>query len=160
MDADREIEDAFRDAEEFHPLRNAEDDPLSSSSDDAIALRFADRHASDLRFVAKWGQWLRHNGRQWRHDDTLHARDLARDVCRVSAEEFDYKTAVKIQSAKTISAVELLARADSAPRGDGRPVGRRSVVVEYARRRGRPEDGHPAPSSYDLRTTAKGTIPS
>ena len=112
MDADREIEDAFRDAEEFHPLRNAEDDPLSSSSDDAIALRFADRHASDLRFVAKWGQWLRHNGRQWRHDDTLHARDLARDVCRVSAEEFDYKTAVKIQSAKTISAVELLARAD------------------------------------------------
>ena len=112
MDADREIEDAFRDAEEFHPLRNAEDDPLSSPSDDAIALRFADRHASDLRFVAKWGQWLRHNGRQWRHDDTLLARDLARDVCRVSAEEFDYKTAVKIESAKTISAVESLARAD------------------------------------------------
>ena len=96
MDADREIEDAFRDAEEFHPLRNADDDPLSSPSDDAIALRFSERHASGLRFVAKWGQWLRHNGRQWRHDDTLHARDLARDVCRVSAEEFDYKTAVKI----------------------------------------------------------------
>ena len=112
MDADREIEDAFRDAEEFHPLRNAEDDPLSSSSDDAIALRFADRHASDLRFVANWGQWLRHNGRQWRHDNTLLARDLARDVCRVCAEEFDYKTAVKIESAKTISAVESLARAD------------------------------------------------
>ena len=112
MDADREIEDAFRDAEEFHPLRKAEDDPLSSSSDDAIALRFADRHASDLRFVANWGQWLRHNGRQWRHDNTLLARDLARDVCRVCAEEFDYKTAVKIESAKTISAVESLARAD------------------------------------------------
>ena len=40
MDADREIEDAFRDAEEFHPPRNVEDDPLSSPSDDAIALRF------------------------------------------------------------------------------------------------------------------------
>ena len=111
-DADREIEDAFRDAEEFRPLRNAEDDPLSSSSTDAIALRFADRHASDLRFVANWGQWLRHNGSYWRHDNTLLARDLARDVCRVCAEEFDYKTAVKIESAKTISAVELLARAD------------------------------------------------
>jgi putative DNA primase/helicase len=112
MDADREIEDAFRDAEEFHPQRNVEDDPLSSPSDDAIALRFSERHASDLRFVANWGQWLRHNGRQWRHDDTLHARDLARDVCRASAEEFDYKTAIKIASAKTISAVESLARSD------------------------------------------------
>ena len=50
MDADREIEDAFRDAEEFHPLRNADDDPLSSPSDDAIALRFSERQASGLRF--------------------------------------------------------------------------------------------------------------
>jgi putative DNA primase/helicase len=112
MDADREIEDAFRDAEEFHPFRNTEDEPLSSPSDDAIALRFAARHASELRFVANWGQWLRHNGRQWRHDDTLQVRDLARDVCRESGEEFDPKTAVKVQSAKTISAIESLARAD------------------------------------------------
>ena len=34
------------------------------------------------------------------------------ETCRASAEEFDYKTAIKIASAKTISAVESLARSD------------------------------------------------
>jgi hypothetical protein len=27
-------------------------------SDEALALRFADRHAGDLRFVAAWSKWL------------------------------------------------------------------------------------------------------
>jgi hypothetical protein len=28
-------------------------------SDEALALRFADLHADDLRYVAAWGKWLR-----------------------------------------------------------------------------------------------------
>jgi hypothetical protein len=101
MKADAVIKDAVRDAEEFLP-QNSEESPLESFSDDAIALRFAVRHAPALRFVAKWGQWLRHNGAQWQPDDTLHARDLARDVCRLAAAEAGPRTAVKIKSSKTI----------------------------------------------------------
>jgi hypothetical protein len=29
-----------------------------NNSDEALALRFAERHANDLRFVAAWGKWL------------------------------------------------------------------------------------------------------
>jgi hypothetical protein len=27
-------------------------------SDEALALRFAERHADNLRYVATWGKWL------------------------------------------------------------------------------------------------------
>jgi putative DNA primase/helicase len=82
-------------------------------SDDALALRFADRHSADLRFVAGWGKWLRWDAARWRFDDTLHAYDLARRVCREAAAECNKpKIAVAIASAKTVAAVERLARAD------------------------------------------------
>ena len=83
-------------------------------SDDALALRFADRHAADLRFVAAWGKWFCWDGVCWRQDDTLHAYDLARRICREAAAECDGKETAKaaIASAKTIAAVERLARAD------------------------------------------------
>ena len=42
-------------------------------SDEALALRFAERHASDLRFVAAWNKWLSWDGRRWRFDVTLRA---------------------------------------------------------------------------------------
>ncbi len=32
-------------------------------SDEALALRFAERHADDLRYVAAWGRWLRGQAR-------------------------------------------------------------------------------------------------
>jgi putative DNA primase/helicase len=111
MDADREIEDAFRDAEEFHPQRNVEDDPLSSPSDDAIALRFrsdtpqtcglSQTGASGCAITAGNGGMT-----------TRCMLVILLETCRASAEEFDYKTAIKIASAKTISAVESLARSD------------------------------------------------
>jgi putative DNA primase/helicase len=31
-------------------------------SDDALALRFAERYGDELRYVAKWSQWLRWTG--------------------------------------------------------------------------------------------------
>ncbi|WP_292530245.1 phage/plasmid primase, P4 family [Methylocystis sp.] len=82
-------------------------------SDDALALRFVDKHAGDLRYVAKWGQWLSWRGTHWRFDDTLRAFDMARAVCRGAATECNKpKIASVIASAKTVAAVERLAKSD------------------------------------------------
>jgi putative DNA primase/helicase len=82
-------------------------------SDEAIALEFAERHSGDLRFVAAWGKWLHWDGTCWRFDDTLLAFDLARKICRDAATRTNKpKIAAAVASAKTVAAVERLARAD------------------------------------------------
>jgi len=54
-------------------------------SDENLALRFADTHKDRLRYVAKWGRWLEWDGNKWKFEDTLHAMDLARAICRSAA---------------------------------------------------------------------------
>lgn len=85
-------------------------------SDEALALRFAAKHAADARFVAAWGRWLLWDGTRWQFDDTLHAFDLARGICRVASAEItdpkQKKLAAAIASAKAVAAVASLARAD------------------------------------------------
>lgn len=82
-------------------------------SDDALALRFADQHADDLRYVAKWGKWYSWTGSHWRTDDTLDAYDMVRATCReIAAECNEPRVATAIASAKTVAAVERLAKAD------------------------------------------------
>jgi putative DNA primase/helicase len=82
-------------------------------SDEALALRFAERHGSDLRYVAAWARWLHWDMARWRQDDTLYAFDLARRVCRQAATECNKgKIATAIASAKTRAAIENLARSD------------------------------------------------
>ena len=82
-------------------------------SDEDLALRFAARHALDLRYVAAWGKWLRWADSHWQPDDTLFAFHLARAVCREAAAECNkQKIAAVIASAKTEAAVERLAKAD------------------------------------------------
>ena len=84
-------------------------------TDEALALRFADLHADDLRYVATWGRWLHWNGTHWRLDDTLQAFDFAREVCREAAAAIPHKKAklaAVIASAKTVAAIERLAKAD------------------------------------------------
>lgn len=51
-------------------------------SDEALAITFAQRHADNLRYVAKFGRWMSWTGQFWRSDDTLHAFNLARDLSR------------------------------------------------------------------------------
>jgi putative DNA primase/helicase len=80
-------------------------------SDDALALRFTERYEDDLRFVAAWKRWMRWDGQRWRHDNTLRVFDLARAVCREASTEVN-KGAKGIASAKTVAAVEYLARTD------------------------------------------------
>ena len=82
-------------------------------SDEALALQFADRHSGDLRFVAAWNKWLFWNGQHWQFEETLRAWDFARHVCREGAAQCNKpKQSGSIASAKTVSAVERLARSD------------------------------------------------
>lgn len=82
-------------------------------SDEALALRFAERHADDLRFVAAWGKWLSWTSTHWQFDDTLRAFDLARQICREAAAACNKpKVATMIASAKTVASVERLAKSD------------------------------------------------
>jgi putative DNA primase/helicase len=89
----------------------------SDYTDEALALRFTDRHKDDLRFINTWGRWMVWNGERWQTDETLKIVDLTRKLARdSSAEIVDRKGSQKltsiVASAKTISAIERLARAD------------------------------------------------
>ena len=81
-------------------------------SDEALALRFTERYADRLRYVATWSRWWIWNGQHWQYDDTLKVFDFARRVCRGAASECDKKFASAVASAKTVAAVERLTRAD------------------------------------------------
>jgi putative DNA primase/helicase len=93
-----------------------EPEPVSDApafSDEALALRFADRHARALRYVSAWERWLYWTGTHWQIDRTLHAFDLVRALCREAAAECNSeKLARALASAKTVGAVERLAKAD------------------------------------------------
>jgi putative DNA primase/helicase len=89
---------------------NASKPARHSESD--IALRFVKRRARDSRYVAKWGQWLRWDGRRWAEDDILAVFDRAHALCREVAAACSPKTRKVIASAKTVFAVERLARAN------------------------------------------------
>jgi len=94
----------------------AEDRP-TAYSDDALALRFTERHEHELRFVSPWGRWLIWDGCRWEIDGTQRAFDLARHIGReASAQIIDAngpaKHAASVASAKTFGAIERLARAD------------------------------------------------
>jgi hypothetical protein len=87
--------------------------PPPAFTDDALALRFAERHAGSLRYVATLGKWSLWDGQRWQIDETLMARHHAREVCRAASAECNQaKIAKLIASAKTISAAERLAQAD------------------------------------------------
>ncbi len=82
-------------------------------SDDALALRFTAKFGDDLRFTSLWGRWSKWDGHRWQPDETLSVYDLARSVCRETADTCgNINVAQRINSASTIAAVERLARSD------------------------------------------------
>src|SRR4051812_38851788 len=82
-------------------------------TDEALALRFAEQYSQELKYVAAASKWFVYDGKQWRADDTLWAFNLARAVCRkASADCNDAKVAAALASAKTVAAVERLAKSD------------------------------------------------
>jgi putative DNA primase/helicase len=90
--------------------------PLTSPdySEEALALRFAERHADELRYVAEWGRWYHWTGSKWEEEKTLYVFDLARQLCREeSARRSNQLSIAKtLASAKTRAAVVSLARED------------------------------------------------
>ena len=90
-------------------LQDSSDIP--PAAEDSIALLFAERHVLELRHVAAWGWWLSYDGSRWTRDDTLHAFDRARAICREIAADCE-RSARTVASAKTVAAVERLAKAD------------------------------------------------
>jgi putative DNA primase/helicase len=82
-------------------------------SDDHLALEFTNLHGDKLRYVHQWGKWLKWDGTRWVFESTLGAFDMARDLCRIFANACnDPEDKTKIASAKTVAAVERLAKAD------------------------------------------------
>jgi putative DNA primase/helicase len=82
-------------------------------SEDALALRFAELHAGELRYVAQWGKWLVWTGSHWEFENTLRVFDLSRKICREAAGICNKPSDSKaITKAKTVAAVEMLARCD------------------------------------------------
>src|SRR5205085_12062770 len=85
----------------------------SEFTEDALALKFTQRHGDDWRYVAAWGQWLFWTGTHWQRENTLKVYDLARIVCREAAAACgSVKLRAKIASAGTVAALERLARSD------------------------------------------------
>jgi putative DNA primase/helicase len=82
-------------------------------SEDRLALRFAERHGSDLRYVAAWGKWLAWTGTHWELETTLAVFDMARKICREAAAECNKASVANaLAKAKTVAAIEMLARSD------------------------------------------------
>jgi putative DNA primase/helicase len=82
-------------------------------SDDALANKFAEQHVRELKYVAAWGWWMQWAGHKWATDDVLNVFDRARQVCRAEAARANKpKLRAMLASAKTVAAVERLARSD------------------------------------------------
>lgn len=83
------------------------------SSENMLARRFAEQHASDLRYVAAWGKWLRWTGARWEPDKTLRVVDLVRQLCEAEAARVSKPAGAKsLGKARTIMSIEGLARSD------------------------------------------------
>jgi putative DNA primase/helicase len=80
--------------------------PPAEPSEDALALLFAEHYSDTLRYTALWNRWLQFNGSIWKSDETLHVYDMVRELCR------DAELKQSAQTAKTVAAVEKLARSD------------------------------------------------
>lgn len=82
-------------------------------TEDALALRFSERHKHDLRYVAIKSQWFQWDGMRWRPENTLLVFDLVRRSCRDDAATYAAGTPPnQLFTAKTVGAVHSLARAD------------------------------------------------
>ena len=104
-------------------------------SDDTLALRFTDEHLNDLRYVQKWGRWLRWDGKRWSFDETMHVFDMVRGTCRDQARRCNDP---RVQGS-TIQRQDGGGRSSigtdgSTHGGDSGSVGCRSVAAQYARR--------------------------
>jgi P4 family phage/plasmid primase-like protien len=85
-------------------------------TEDALALRFTQRHVEDIRFVAKWGRWRHYDGTCWREDSVLSTFHKCRVICREASNECLSQgrgpLAKKLVAATTVAAVQRMATWD------------------------------------------------
>jgi P4 family phage/plasmid primase-like protien len=99
-----------------------EDTRPQGLSDDALARRFTAAHKHHLRYCAEHGAWYVYEAGRWRKDSTLHVFEWAREICREAQDDPLFYGHLKpgvrerllmvLMAAKTIAAVERLARSD------------------------------------------------
>ena len=80
-------------------------------AEDDLALQFI-KDRPLLRYVALWGKWLRWDGYVWRKDETLKVFTEVREALRSAVPPELEKRRRALLSAKTVAAVERLARSD------------------------------------------------
>ncbi|KRR09972.1 hypothetical protein CQ12_06050 [Bradyrhizobium jicamae] len=85
---------------------------LPMDADDSLALDFAGEHVRELRHCEEWGRWLRWDGARWQTDKTARAYNLVREHLRKMGSGMHLQDARKILSAKTVAAVERMAKTD------------------------------------------------
>jgi putative DNA primase/helicase len=128
-------------------------------TEDGLALAFAECHADTLRYVADWGKWMSFDGIHWQRDSTLHVFDRVRAICRDAA---DHEQRAAIKSAKTVAAVEKLARSDrkvaaTTEQWDAEPMRLTAGSVTYDLTTG--EGCNPDPLDYNTKTTGCSMAP-
>lgn len=82
-------------------------------SEDDLALRLSDIYASTLKYTPEWSKYHSWTGKLWTHLPSIRVFEYARNICREASNTADPRTAKKIASNSTVSAVEHLARSDS-----------------------------------------------
>ena len=85
---------------------------LPSDAEDSLALDFAGQNADRLRYVEEWGRWMVWDGQTWAPDKTSAVYDRTRKHLRNTAMQMHFQEAKKIAAAKTVAAVERMARTD------------------------------------------------
>ena len=58
------------------------EDAAPDHSESALALKFRDRHAHEMRYVDAWGKWMHWNASVWRKEMTRLAHDFAHRIVR------------------------------------------------------------------------------
>ncbi len=81
-------------------------------TEDGLASLFTIRYGERLLFCGGLGGWHEYDGTRWHRDTTLLAFDNARAIAREVAQKLSAKQCAIIKAARTISAIERLARAD------------------------------------------------
>jgi putative DNA primase/helicase len=100
------------DVEEYRAEHAGEAETIGFSEDE-LALEFTRQHGDSLLYVHKWRRWHPWDGTRWREDETLRVFDIARRICRRTAEFAETEHARKtLRAAKTRAAVVSLAMDD------------------------------------------------
>jgi putative DNA primase/helicase len=113
---DREVKRCFGKTSDPEPGPSTpppDDGEAPVFSDEYLAIHFANKHAHELRHVAKWSRWMVYDGVRWQFDEKLKVFTYARKLCRAVAKTAnDPKVRKQIASAKTVGAAVSLARSD------------------------------------------------